>query len=547
MVLLMRAHVSKWNVVRSNLEFIATVLKERWGVGETDEEKDQFRLLCLDFLRCAKMGRPDQMIIYLEQNPPADLDFQDEVGSTALHIAVANKDIEVTKLLLDRDADLFMTDDNGLTALHVAVAQSSVDLAQLILSKRVARTAGLLHEEEAFGRTVVHLCAISGSVAVLKTLIKMSKEGRSSSGGGSDEQELDLTLKDQQWGWEPIHYAAHYGHTAMCHELLELGVNIYSRTKGRKTVLMLAEEGGHLETVHYLKGKLDQMDMHRVFEMRTEPWLGSGTAELWVGNLSSTKEDFVFGCEFTVIVSLLSDETRRERTDIEDWLFGDDDDDEEDDSEDETIETPIGEYDNYGLKMGSLNTETGMKWSTYYSEEYDATFYVDKGGTVQWDEPDGVILEIGDRERKEGEESDGEPEDFNVVDGEVDYYYYVVEDGDDEDAWKSVLKKLPKIATLLSKKLHQGEHVLVQCLSGTRASVAAILGMLLTKRGLPDDPKRALPYFRLKESMELMETRIPNWEPGRMFLKGFQQLQDGLDTKRTKQAWKRVDTLYRGM
>lgn len=67
-----------------------------------------------------------------KKNPPADLDFQDEVGSTALHIAVANKDIEVTKLLLGRDADLFMTDDNGLTALHVAVAQSSVDLAQLI-------------------------------------------------------------------------------------------------------------------------------------------------------------------------------------------------------------------------------------------------------------------------------------------------------------------------------------------------------------------------------------------------------------------------------
>ena len=66
MVLLMRAHVSKWNVVRSNLEFIATVLKERWGVGETGEEKDQFRLLCLDFLRCAKMGRPDQMIIYFD-------------------------------------------------------------------------------------------------------------------------------------------------------------------------------------------------------------------------------------------------------------------------------------------------------------------------------------------------------------------------------------------------------------------------------------------------------------------------------------------------
>ena len=73
-----------------------------------------------------------------------------------------------------------MADNNGLTALHVAVAQGSVELAEAILSKRVARTAGLLHEQESFGRTVVHLCAISGNVGVLKTLINM--------GGGEGEE-----------------------------------------------------------------------------------------------------------------------------------------------------------------------------------------------------------------------------------------------------------------------------------------------------------------------------------------------------------------------
>ena len=122
-----------------------------------------------------------------------------------------------------------------------------------------------------------------------------------------------------------------------------------------------------------------------------------------------------------------------------------------------------------------------------------------------------------------------------------------VEDGDDVDAWRSVLKKLPKIATLVSKKLHQGEHVLIQCLSGTRASVAAVLGFMLTKRGLRDDPNRALPFFRLEETIELLVERIPNWGPGRTFLQGFHKLQDGLDEKRTKQAWKRMDNLYRAM
>jgi ankyrin repeat protein len=543
LVLLMRAHVSKWAIVRKNLEFIATVLKDRWGVGETDDEKEQFRLLCTDFLRCARMGRVDQMKIYLAQHPPADLDFQDSVGATALHVAVANKDIGVSQLLLQRDADLFMTDNNGLTALHVAVAQGSVDLAHAILKKRTARLAGLLHEEENFGRTVVHLCAISGKVDVLKILITMSQ----SNNEGNDTRKLDLFLKDKQWGWEPLHYAAHYGHTAMIHELLRLGANIFSRTKGRKTVLMLAQEGNHVEALAYLQGRLKEQHMHRVMETSTEPWLGSGTAEIWVGNLDSTKEKYIIGCDITVVIQLVSDETREQKTDIEDWLYGDED-EEEEEEETELKETPVGEYDEYGLKMGSLETKENMKWSVYYSEEYDATFYLDSVGTVQWEEPWGVIKdeEKENKEGKEGKKEDFDP-DFTVLDGDIQYYYFSVQDGDDVNAWRSVLKKLPRIATLISKQLHNGEHVLVQCVSGTRASVAALLGFMLTKRGLPNDPDRALPFFRLKETLTLFKERIPNWAPGRTFLNGFQLLQDGLDTKRTKQAWNRVDALYRGM
>jgi ankyrin repeat protein len=501
----------------------------------------------MDFLRCARMGRVDQMKIYLAQNPAADLDFQDSVGATALHIAVANKDINVTQLLLDRDADLFMTDNNGLTVLHIAVAQGSVDLAKAILSKRTARLSGLLHKEEKFGRTVVHLCAISGSVNVLKTLITMSRSSESKSEEinantvGEKSRELDLFLKDTQWGWEPLHYAAHYGHTAMIHELLLLGANIFSRTRGRKTVLMLAQEGGHTEAVNFLISKLSEQKMHRVLETATEPWLGSGTAELWVGDITSTTEKNIDACDITVIIQMMSDETRREKTNIEDWLFGD-----EEESEEEKDETAVGEYDDYGLKTGSLNTSENIKWSVYYSEEYDAPFYVDPVGTIQWEEPFGVIPE-NKEDKNYGEGKNNEPEDFSVTDGDPQYYYFVVEDGDDVDAWKSALKKIPRIATLISKMLHNGEHVLLQCMSGTRASAAALIGFMLTKRGLKDDPDRALPFFRLKETLLLLEERIPNWAPGRVFLNGFQKLQDGLDKKRTKEAWTRVDSLYRGM
>ena len=95
--------------------------------------------------------------------------------------------------------------------------------------------------------------------------------------------------------------------------------------------------------------------------------------------------------------------------------------------------------------------------------------------------------------------------------------------------------------------MYRGHNVLVQCASGKRASVAAILGFLLTKRGLPDDPNRGLPFLRLEECLDILKPRIPAYGPGRVFTQGFEALQDGLDKKRTKEAWERMDRLYKVM
>merc|ERR1711924_592913 len=65
---------------------------------------------------------------------------------------------------------------------------------------------------------------------------------------------------------------------------------------------------------------------------------------------------------------------------------------------------------------------------------------------------------------------------FSDVDGAVEYHFIPVEDGEGRSAWHSVLKKLPRLSNLLSRKMYRGHRVLVQCASGRRASVAAILG-----------------------------------------------------------------------
>ncbi len=571
LVLLMSTRRSKWDIVRKNLEWIATVLKERWGVGVDEDDQEQFRLLCTDFLRCAKMGRVDQMRVYLRHNPPVDLDYSDPVGTTALHIAVARKDLAVASFLLKHDADVFMADNNGMTALHVAVAQGSVDLAEMILMKRCARTGGLLHREEAFGRTVVHLCAISGNVDVLRTLIRLGSSA-------SSEGDLDLFKRDSQWGWQPLHYASHYGHVDFITALLDAGANVYSRTKHRKTVIQLSMEGRHDEATALIEAHIAGRACHRVLETDTEKWLGAASAELWVGDKSATRKQVVHACGFTVVVSLLSEDAR-EHLSHAGWLYGEDSDEDTEeangnddvngdhaghDSDEEDVDlefpdTPVGEYDEYGLKRGELR-RLGIPWLVYWSDEYQADFYLNAhDGTEQWEEPNGADEDVDAgkradleaRERKiaqrENKKRLRRENGFSNLDGAVEYHFIPVEDGEGQSAWHSVLKKLPRLSNLLSRKMHRGHRVLVQCASGRRASVAAILGFLLTKRGLPDDPNRGLPFLRLGECLAILTPRVPGFGMGKVFSEGLEALQDGLDRKRTKEAWSRMDRLYREM
>ena len=560
LILLMSTQRSKWDIVRKNLTWIATVLKERWGVGASEEDVKQYRLLCVDFLRCAKMGRVAQMEIYLRHNPPVDLDFADPVGTTALHIAVARKDLDVAKMLLRNDADVFMADNNGMTALHIAVAQGSTELAELILAKRSSRTGGLLHRTEKFGRNVVHLCAISGNVDVLDTLIRLGT-------GYSGTEDLDLFRPDSQWGWQPLHYAAHYGHTEFISRLFEAGANVYARTGRRKTVVQIAKEGHHHDATAIIERHIHERCCHRVLETSTEPWLGADHAEIWVGNIESTSRAVVKSCDFSVVVSLLSEEAREHLSHAE-WLYGNGSEDISNEdvniSDEELMEidlpdTPEGEYDEYGLKRGELRRK-GITWLIYWSDEYQADFYINaRNGSEQWDEPEGEDedLEAGklaDKQAREARLAQRQEKErlrkengFSSFKTDIEYHYIPVEDGDDISAWHSVLRKLPRLSNLLSRKLHRGHNVLVQCMSGKRASVAAILGFLLTKRGLPDDPKRGLPFLRLGESQDILIKRIPKYGPGKIFAQGLEALQNGLDQKRTKEAWARMDRLYKEM
>ncbi len=77
-------------------------------------------------------NRHSRVVRYLLTLPDAPVNFQNENGSTALHIAVLRKDLESTQLLVAYNARLDVKDDNGMTAADIALENGLNDFLLLL-------------------------------------------------------------------------------------------------------------------------------------------------------------------------------------------------------------------------------------------------------------------------------------------------------------------------------------------------------------------------------------------------------------------------------
>ncbi|CUU35930.1 MAG: ankyrin repeat domain-containing protein [Armatimonadetes bacterium] len=94
------------------------------------------------------------------------------------------------------------------------------------------------------GLTALSLAVIRGHDAIALTLIERgaSLDARDRSG---DRQQMSP-------GYSPVHYAAIYGRTRVLERMLQAGVSPDLRDKNGRTLLMLAAENGHTDTVRLL-------------------------------------------------------------------------------------------------------------------------------------------------------------------------------------------------------------------------------------------------------------------------------------------------------
>jgi ankyrin repeat protein len=206
--------------------------------------------------KASRRGHLDIARLLLDQ---ADVDLQDNHGSTPLHLAIYHMSPEAVQLFLDRGADVTLQNGKGQAALHQALQRGDPDIIQLVLSRANVNADALDNN----GSTPLHLAAseaevLSGAQLLLKNGAKIdlqNKKGQTalhlaSQRGHLDFMELllnrgavvDVPDKD---GFTPLHLAISKVERRAAELLLKHGANIDLQNNKRQTALHLALQHSH--------------------------------------------------------------------------------------------------------------------------------------------------------------------------------------------------------------------------------------------------------------------------------------------------------------
>jgi uncharacterized protein len=179
--------------------------------------------------------------------------------------AVKHSDRTAIQTLLPQHIDLNATDADGSTALHWAVRQDDLETANSLI-----RAGANVKAANRYGVTPLSLACLNGNAAIIESLLKAGADPNSSLPG--EESVLmtasrtgkvdavkaliahgaDVKFKESQRGQTALMWAAAEGNTATVEELVERGSDIHAKTKGGLTPLLFAVREGRIDTVRAL-------------------------------------------------------------------------------------------------------------------------------------------------------------------------------------------------------------------------------------------------------------------------------------------------------
>ncbi|GAA6222169.1 ankyrin repeat and death domain-containing protein 1B-like isoform X1 [Lates japonicus] len=161
---------------------------------------------------------------------------------TALHYAVAGKNMEAVQLLLQRRVKVDQKDKYGVTPIHLAAWFGSLEILKLLVQ---AGAEQKVENEE--GQNIMHCAAINNHTEIVEYIVN-----------DLQMQELD---KDDKSGHRAFALAAEHGSVEMLEMLMEpYKMATMKPNKSGDTPLHLAARNGHLDAVQLLLQSFDTRD-----------------------------------------------------------------------------------------------------------------------------------------------------------------------------------------------------------------------------------------------------------------------------------------------
>ena len=174
-------------------------------------------------------GFPD-LVNSLAMAHPEDIDADDGCYGTALHAAIAKREVETALELLQHGADKYVLDSQSRSPLHSASYLGYLDLVEILLK------SGVDINLRNTGETPLAVSLLRGNFEVVQFLVER----------GANVHQRDMN------GWTLLHRAAGYGDIDIVRFLLNLELGVQARGSDQETPLMLASAGGHVEVSRFL-------------------------------------------------------------------------------------------------------------------------------------------------------------------------------------------------------------------------------------------------------------------------------------------------------
>ncbi len=199
----------------------------------------------------------------------ADVNQIDCQGSTALYMAISQRNLDMMNILLKSpDIDVNGVCGCGYTPLYVAAQYGYLEIVEVLLSHHRMDVDQPIFN----GETALHIAILKGYSNVFFALLEAGADVNQKTPDGwtplhiavqNDDWQMAIVLLEQpgilvnaetkMHGLTPLHMAIRLGHTSVAKELLDFGANLHQITDDGKTAFMFARESGHLNAVSLLR------------------------------------------------------------------------------------------------------------------------------------------------------------------------------------------------------------------------------------------------------------------------------------------------------